>query len=87
VGPLSLEYTEIEAWCRLTRRNLDPWELRILLEMDVTYIQALNKKFKADEPVVTDTSIYADEGISSRPLTPALFDAIFAGNDNERGVA
>jgi len=60
--------------------------LRILLEMDVTYIQALNKKFKADEPVA-DTSIYADEGISSRPLTPALFDAIFAGNDNERGVA
>ncbi len=55
--------------------------------MDVTYLQALNKKFKADEPVVTDTSIYADEGISSRPLTPALFDAIFAGNDNERGVA
>jgi len=54
--------------------------------MDVTYIQALNKKFKADEPVA-DTSIYADEGISSRPLTPALFDAIFAGNDNERGVA
>lgn len=54
--------------------------------MDVTYIQALNKKFKADEPV-EDTSIFAGEVISTRPLTPALFDAIFAGNDNDRGIA
>lgn len=74
-GPLSLEYQEIEAWGRLTHRRLGAFELRILLEMDVAYVKALNKKDdKASEPDISDT-----------PLTPELFDALFM-NDNRRSA-
>jgi hypothetical protein len=82
-GALSLEYTEIEAWCRLTQRTLSQWELKLLMEMDVAYIQALRKKDEAKKEPETP-SILGDEDISTRPLTPELFDALFGSNDNRR---
>ena len=77
-APLSLEYREIEAWCRLTRRTLAQWELRVLLEMDMTYLEALREKEEAER--VPERPI-PGETLSPRPLTPELFDSIF-NNDN-----
>lgn len=54
------------------------------MEMDVTYIRALaerDKEDEADKPAPVQ-SIYAGEEISTRPLTPQLFDALFGSNDN-----
>ena len=46
--------------------------------MDVAYIHALRKKADEEKPEETG---YPGETVSDRPLTPALFDAVFA-NDN-----
>jgi hypothetical protein len=50
--------------------------------MDIAYLRALNARHEAEkEPEVTVTP--SGETVSTRPLTPALFDALFGGvNDN-----
>lgn len=75
-GPLSLEYQEIEAWCRLTRRSLGVLEMRLLMEMDTAYVRALNKKSDKET---------SEQEVSDQPLTPELFDALFM-NDNRRSA-
>lgn len=41
-NPIAL--TEIEAWCRLQRVTLTPWELDTLLEMDAAALNEAGKK-------------------------------------------
>jgi hypothetical protein len=52
--------------------------LRVLLEMDMTYLEALREKEEAER--VPESPI-PGETLSPRPLTPELFDSIF-NNDN-----
>ncbi|WP_120296541.1 hypothetical protein [Rhizobium sp. WW_1] len=67
LNPLS--YSDIDAWTRLRRISLLAWHLDALISMDGQRLQLLYEKTAAeteDKPVV-----------SERPLTPALFDALF----------
>jgi hypothetical protein len=48
--------------------------------MDVAYIRAINEKDKEEDEAKKPSQ---DEELSSRPLSPALFDALFS-NDNIR---
>ena len=76
-GPLPLEYQEIEAWGRLTRRTLGQLELKLLLEMDTAYVRALSEKSKdeGNNPDIID--------VEEQGLTPDLFDALFVANNND----
>lgn len=49
--------------------------------MDVTYIRAFQKK--SDEGTEEESVGFPGEVVSTRPLTPELFDAVFT-NDNVR---
>lgn len=40
---LPLQYSDIEAWARLTKRALDQWELQTLLDIDDAYLGYANK--------------------------------------------
>jgi hypothetical protein len=51
--------------------------------MDVAYIRALNVKDKEEEAKREPSP---PEELSSRPLSPALFDALFGNNDNVRSA-
>jgi hypothetical protein len=51
--------------------------------MDIAYIRALGAKDKEEEEEKPAPNGYGEE-VSSRPLTPALFDALFGSNDNRR---
>ena len=42
VNPIS--YVEIEAFCRLTGEQLDPWEARAIRAVDDAYLAGLNAK-------------------------------------------
>lgn len=37
-GPVPLQYSDIEAWQRMTNRTLDVWELEAILELDDAYL-------------------------------------------------
>lgn len=41
---MPLQFVEIDAWRRLTKRKLDPWEVSAILRLDALYIQSLGKK-------------------------------------------
>lgn len=43
-GWLSLQYSDIEAWSRLTKQKLDQWELSAILRLDSLYLDSLAKK-------------------------------------------
>lgn len=43
-GHVPLSYSEIGWWKRLTRRSLDPWELKAILEIDAAYLASIAKK-------------------------------------------
>jgi hypothetical protein len=47
-GYLALQFTDIEAWSRMTRQKLDPWELNAILRLDSLYLESLAKKPKPE---------------------------------------
>jgi len=42
-GPASLQFVDIEAWGRLKRVRLDPWELDAILTLDDLFLASLPK--------------------------------------------
>lgn len=42
-GHVPLSYLEVEAWARLNKLVLDPWELDAILEIDDAYIASVAK--------------------------------------------
>lgn len=38
-----LTYTDLDAWCRLTRTTLTPWELETLTLMDATALATAHR--------------------------------------------
>jgi hypothetical protein len=81
-GPLALEYQEVEAWCRLTRRTLGQLELKLLMVMDMAYVHAINEKHEREKKGVDDPNII-DEVVEEQGLTPELFDALFIAGSND----
>lgn len=66
-GPAPIAFSEIESWSRLRREPVRSFELDMLRALDSAFLRAASERAgKADEPQV-----------SSRKLTPALFDAVF----------
>lgn len=47
-GYLALQYVDIEAWSRLTKQTLDPWELNAIVKLDALYLESLAKKPKPE---------------------------------------
>lgn len=60
--------TEIDAWARQRRITLRDWEIDALDAMDSARLNLLHEDI--DKASSKDT-------VSTRPVTPALFDALF----------
>lgn len=69
-GPNPITFQEIEAWSRLNREPVRPWELSILAAMDAAYMESANQR--ADKGQQS-----ASQPHSSAAIGPALFDAVF----------
>ena len=67
-GPEAIRFTEIEAWCRLTRTPLAPHHIRILANMDEAWLEHAYARRGAPE------GIKAMPQLSKQPLSAALFD-------------
>ncbi len=71
-GPNPISYSEIEAWSRLHREPVRQHELDILRAMDAAYLEYATQHASKGQQTPFQPS-------SSRPMSPALFDAVFAG--------
>jgi hypothetical protein len=70
MGPNAISYLEVEAWSRLRREPVRGFELGIIRALDGAFLEAARgADVAAAEPVAGN----------ARPMTPALFDALFAG--------
>lgn len=69
-GPMPIALSEIEAYARLSQEPMRPFEVEIVRAMDAAYLEAVAAKRDGD----TGRS---DAVVSARPLSPALFDALF----------
>lgn len=61
-----ITHQEIEAWSRLHREPVRPWELEIIRAMDAAFLIAISPR---------------DEGVASRPVQRAVPDERPAAND------
>jgi hypothetical protein len=67
MGPSPISYGEIEAWSRLRREPVRPFEVTMLRALDRAYLEAA----RADKDPAPK--------ISKRPFSLKLFDALFGG--------
>ena len=68
LGPAPITYESMEAFSAITGERLRPWEIEIIRALDREWLKGVAAKADGEAPVET----------SSRPMSPALFDAIFA---------
>lgn len=66
-GPAPITFGEIEAWSRLNREPIRPFELTMLRAMDAAFLKAAADR--SDEP--------ERPKVSARPFSMELFDAWF----------
>jgi hypothetical protein len=81
-GPLPIAYSEIESWSRLRREPVRSFELDIIRALDEAMLKAADAERTQDPGPSTlsaDLKRMAAQNVSTRKLTPELFDAIFAG--------
>lgn len=71
LNPIS--FSEIDAWQRLAGEVLRPWELQAIRRMDLVVIEHANSK------VAEATQGTEPDVVSNRPVSGALFDALFGG--------
>ncbi|HVV43186.1 MAG TPA: hypothetical protein VHC94_19220 [Nitrobacter sp.] len=71
-GANPISYGEIESWSRLRREPVRPFEMDIIRALDIAYLEAVAKKAEAQ-------ATPEQPQVSGRKLSPALFDAVFAG--------
>lgn len=43
-GPSTFTYTEIDAWARLTDRKLEPWEVKLIKNIDTMWVYRMTEK-------------------------------------------
>ena len=68
-GPSPISFGEVESWSRLRREPVRPFELDIIRKLDVAYLTAVAKKVEPPP----------EHNVSTRKLSPRLFDAVFGG--------
>jgi hypothetical protein len=71
-GPEPLPISEFIAWQQVTGFPLRADEIATLRRMDLAYVRESRKLAEADQQQAE-----SKDHISSRPMTPALFDALF----------
>lgn len=69
-----ITHLELEAWARLYRIDLKPWEVDALSSMDTAKINLLHEDLNKDSDKDPDKPKYT---VSERPMSPDLFDALF----------
>ena len=69
-GPNPISLAEIEAFTRLMRQPLEPWQVTILLDMDAAWLGQAMKGAKVPE------GVKALPPISKQPLNAALLDVV-----------
>lgn len=70
MGPVPIEWTDISAFCLHAGLRLAPWEVAIVEALDDAWLLAMAK----DAPKPGDPKRPV---ISDRPMSAAVFDAIF----------
>ncbi|GAB1364677.1 hypothetical protein MASR1M32_39130 [Rhodobacter sp.] len=68
-GPNPITYADLEAWCRLMRLPLDSDHIKILIDMDRTWLEHTATKLNPGKD--------APQRTSASPLSANLFDAMF----------
>lgn len=69
-GPNPISFAEIEAFTRLIRQPLEPWQVAILLDMDAAWLGHAMKGGKVPE------GVKALPPISKQPLNAAPLDVV-----------
>lgn len=69
-----ISHQEIEAWAKLYRINLHPWEVDAIASMDTAKLNLLHEDLDKDSE--KDPAKPKDV-VSERPMSPDLFDALF----------
>jgi hypothetical protein len=70
-GPSPITYEAMEAFSAITGEPLRPWETDIIRSLDREWLKAAAAKLESGNAVSVPTR--------SRPMSPALFDAVFGG--------
>lgn len=88
-GPNPLSNAEIESYARMAREPIRPFEFEMLRALDGVFLDtARDVASKESPPDVARASssdimgafrMAAGQKVSSQPMSPALFDALFAG--------
>lgn len=68
-GPNPISHSEVEAWSRLHREPVRPHELEILRAMDTAYLKHATQTASKGQQSTSK--------VESRPMSTALFDAVF----------
>lgn len=68
-GPCAIAHGEIEAWSRLHREPVRSFEIEIIRALDRAFLEHANSRAETGHETRPD--------VQSRPLSPALFDAVF----------
>lgn len=67
-GPQSIKFSEIEAYCRLSRISLERRHIEVILALDAAWLERANATAPEGVKTLPPTS--------KRALNPALLDAI-----------
>ncbi|MFZ5690531.1 MAG: phage tail assembly chaperone [Pseudomonadota bacterium] len=68
-GPCPISYLEIEAYASMMRTPIRPFEIEIVRALDRALLEHAGNRVKQGDA----------ESVSTRPMSPALFDALFRG--------
>jgi hypothetical protein len=49
MGPAPITFSEIEAWQRLTRRQLPAWQIEAIKRMDAAFLRVESERQKRDK--------------------------------------
>lgn len=66
-GPAPISFADIESYQRLHREPVRPFEIEIIRALDSEVLKAASGKSETGKPAA----------VSNRPMSPALFDAVF----------
>ena len=64
-GPCPITYADMLAFARISGEAIRPWEAEVIRALDREFLAVVNKTERQE--------------VSSRPMSPALFDAVFSG--------
>lgn len=75
-GSVPLTHSEIEAWARVTGRDITPWEASTMRRLSVAYVVG---RYEADELDAPAPWMPSDQDAMSRRIVGKKISAIFGG--------